>query len=626
MYSNLAEMFVISSEKYSDLPAFASRDASGKFHSIKYSELREKAECLSAALIDLGVLPGDRIGVFSDNRLEWILADMAVIMAGCADVPRGSDVVDWDIKYIISHSEAKILFVENEEVLKKVRRNSADIPLLQTLVIMDRNSKASGSDLHLYDLIEKGRRILSRNPMTVTDRIRNISENDLFTLIYTSGTTGAPKGVMLSHRNMVSQLKNNPIEILASDRILSILPVWHIFERVFEMIAISKGCCTYYTNVRNFREDLKAVRPTFMASAPRLWESVYQGIMSNLEKASIVRKMMFSTAYYLASAVRSAQRFLSGKTADPQGRPLILSFLRGAESIIIITLFYIPFRIMDGLVLSKIREATGGQLRGSCSGGGALPGYVDEFFCNIGIPVLEGYGMTETSPVISVRTFQNLVPGTVGSLYKGTEIRLMDIHTGQQIYPGKNSFGRKGEIHVRGEQVMKGYFKNQEATEKVLKDGWLNTGDLGMMTFNGCLKITGRSKETIVLLGGENVEPVPLENRLLESPFIDQCMVAGQDRKFLSVLIVPRLDRFRQHGSSLSELAENEFVRKILKEELKRLVSSENGFKSFEKIADFRILPKAFETGDELSAKLSLKRHIITEKYSYLIDDMYKKL
>ncbi|HMZ62239.1 MAG TPA: AMP-binding protein, partial [Leptospiraceae bacterium] len=347
------------------------------------------------------------------------------------------------------------------------------------------------------------------------------------------------------------------------------------------------------------------MRPTFMASAPRLWESVYQGIMSNLERASIIRKKMFSTAYYLASAVRSAQRFLSGQAPDLEGRTLMLSVLRGAESIITAALLYIPFRIMDSLVLSKIREATGGQLRGSCSGGGALPLHVDEFFCNVGIPVLEGYGMTETSPVISVRTFQNLVPGTVGPLYKGTEIRLLDIHTGEQIYPGKNGFGRKGEIHVRGEQVMKGYFKNQEATEKVLKDGWLNTGDLGMMTYNGCLKITGRSKETIVLLGGENVEPVPLENRLLESPLIDQCMVAGQDRKFLSALIVPRMERFREYGSSLSELSENESVRKILREELKRLVSTENGFKSFEKISDFRILPKSFEAGDELSAKLS---------------------
>ncbi|HMV77382.1 MAG TPA: long-chain fatty acid--CoA ligase [Leptospiraceae bacterium] len=625
MYSNLAEMFVISSEKYSDFPAFASRDASGKFHSIKYGELKENAECLSAALLDLGAEPGDRIGIFSDNRLEWILADMAVIMAGCADVPRGSDVTDGDIKYIISHSEAEILFVENEEVLKKIRRNSADLPHLRTLIMMDRNSKATDSILHIYDLMEKGKRILSKNPSCVRDRIRSISGDDLFTLIYTSGTTGTPKGVMLTHRNMVSQLKNNPIEIHSSDRILSILPVWHIFERVFEMTALSKGCCTYYTNVRNFREDLKTVRPTFMASAPRLWESVYQGIMSNLERASIIRKKMFSTAYYLASAVRSAQRFLSGQAPDLEGRTLMLSVLRGAESIITAALLYIPFRIMDSLVLSKIREATGGQLRGSCSGGGALPLHVDEFFCNVGIPVLEGYGMTETSPVISVRTFQNLVPGTVGPLYKGTEIRLLDIHTGEQIYPGKNGFGRKGEIHVRGEQVMKGYFKNQEATEKVLKDGWLNTGDLGMMTYNGCLKITGRSKETIVLLGGENVEPVPLENRLLESPLIDQCMVAGQDRKFLSALIVPRMERFREYGSSLSELSENESVRKILREELKRLVSTENGFKSFEKISDFRILPKSFEAGDELSAKLSIKRHIITEKYSHLIDDMYKK-
>lgn len=254
---------------------------------------------------------------------------------------------------------------------------------------------------------------------------------------------------------------------------------------------------------------------------------------------------------------------------------------------------------------------------------GALPKHIDEFFNNIGIPVFEGYGLTETSPTISVRTLEKLIIGTVGPLYANTEIRLMDINSGKQIYPGTNGFGVKGEIHVKGPQVMKGYYKNKEATDKVLKDGWFNTGDLGVMTFNRCLKIVGRSKETIVLLSGENVEPTPIENKLLQSEYIDQCMVLGQDRKFLTAFIVPKLDKFKQYGSSMEAISQDKETQKIIREEIKKLISTENGFKSFEKIQDFRLLPKPFEIGDELTAKLSVKRHVVTEKYSKLLESMY---
>jgi long-chain acyl-CoA synthetase len=274
--------------------------------------------------------------------------------------------------------------------------------------------------------------------------------------------------------------------------------------------------------------------------------------------------------------------------------------------------------------LSKIRTATGGKIRGTLSGGGALPKHIDEFFNNIGIPLFEGYGLTETSPIISIRTFEKLIIGTVGPIYAETEIRLIDLNTGKQIYPGKNGYGVKGEIHIKGPQVMKGYYKNKEATDKVLKDGWFNTGDLGVMTFNDCLKIVGRSKETIVLLSGENVEPTPIENKLLQSEFIDQCMVVGQDKKVLTVLIVPSLSKFTEYGNSQDQLANNKEVQKKIREEIKNLISNENGFKSFEKIQDFRLLPKSFELGDELTAKLSVKRHVVNEKYKQLFESMYE--
>jgi Long-chain acyl-CoA synthetases (AMP-forming) len=273
----------------------------------------------------------------------------------------------------------------------------------------------------------------------------------------------------------------------------------------------------------------------------------------------------------------------------------------------------------------------GGEFRGTVSGGGALPPHIDEFFNFIGIPVFEGYGMTETSPVLAVRTWRKLVIGTVGPFWPRTEIRIIDPLDGKVLYPsersGPDGRGRKGEIQAKGPQVMKGYYKNPEATERVLKDGWMNTGDIGMVTFNDCLKILGRSKETIVLLSGENVEPVPLEARLLESRFIEQCMVVGQDEKNLGALIVPAAEALRGEGFALDDLAAaagNPRLAELINAEVRRLVNREQGFKPFEFILAWRFVPKPFEVGDELTATFKPKRHVITEKYSTLIDAMYE--
>jgi long-chain acyl-CoA synthetase len=294
------------------------------------------------------------------------------------------------------------------------------------------------------------------------------------------------------------------------------------------------------------------------------------------------------------------------------------------SALVIVVMTFVPALLLDALVLTKIRAATGGRLRATISGGGALPLHIDEFFNDIGIPVLEGYGMTETSPIISVRLPENAVIGTVGPLYAETEIRLIDLATGSQIYPGENYFGRKGELHVRGPQVMAGYYKNPEARAKVIRDGWLNTADLAMMTANGCLKIVGRSKETIVLMNGENVEPVPIESKLLESPYIEQCMVVGQDQKFLGILIVPCAETLKKFGNDLATLAQHAEVKKLLKSETHRLISGGNGFKAFERIGGIAVLNRVWEKDRELTAKLSLRRHVIAETYASQIAGIFK--
>lgn len=628
---NLAEMYREAAEKFGDRPAFATRDRNKVYHPVSFGEVYERGINLATALIDLGVQARDHIGLLADNRLEWIIADYGVLLAGAADVPRGTDVTDADITYILPHSDAKVCFVENRAVLEKIKNNQSQLPNLKTIIMMDRETPVSDGVLSMYDLIEKGKKLREQGDRRVEERIAQIKEDDLFTLIYTSGTTGAPKGVMLTHANMISQVLNLPsdIRLTPGDRIISILPIWHVFERVFEMLAISRGVCTYYTNIRNFREDLTIVRPTFMASAPRLWENIYQGIVARVQSGPAVRRALFNAAYYCSRNFKGAVRFLTFRQLDTVGRNPGLSLLLGIWNILRFLLFLIPNFLLDLIVLKNIRAATGGALRGSVSGGGALPIHVDEFFNNIGIPVLEGYGMTETSPVLAVRTYKRLVPGTVGPIWPNTELRLIDIANGQVIYSteagGPKRRGVKGEIHVKGPQVMKGYYKNPEATNKVLKDGWMNTGDLGMITFNNCLKIVGRSKETVVLLGGENVEPVPIENRLLESPFIAQCMVVGQDRKYLSALVVPSVEHLKDYGASIEDLAKNAEVQRLIRDEVKKLISNEAGFKSFEKVVDVRILPKAFEVGDELTNLFKLKRHVVTEKYRDLIESMYRE-
>ena len=624
--SNIGELYKEAADRYGDKPAFATRNANKEFISVSFNEVYEMGINLATALIDLGIEAREHVGLLADNRLEWIVADYGIQLTGAADVPRGTDVTDHDITYILPHSDAKVVFVEHEAIMNKVLKNQQEgkLPGITKLIMMDKDTKVPDGVLRMYDLIEKGKKLRGEGDRKSEERVAQIKPDDLFTIIYTSGTTGAPKGVMLMHSNMISQVKNMPVDISTADRFLSILPIWHIFERVFEMGTIGLGACTYYTNPRNLGDDMQIVKPTFMASAPRLWENIYEKISAAMEKQGGVTKTLFDAAYFCAKHIKGATRFLSGKELDTEGRNIFFSLALAVYHITILLILGLPYGLLNLIVLKKVRGRTGGELRGTVSGGGALPLHVDQFFNNIGIPVLEGYGMTETAPGLAFRTPEKLVIGSVGPIFPETQIRLVDISNGEIIYPPKR--GVKGEIHAKGPQVMKGYYKNPEATNKVLKDGWMNTGDLGMITFNNTLKIMGRSKETVVLMGGENVEPVPIEGKISESPLVDQVMVVGQDQKFLCALVVPALDKF-SNGSGApthEELAAKDEVYQSIKKEVKKLVSTESGFKSFEKVIDVRIVPKPFEVGDELTNLFKMKRVVITDKYQTLIDSMYK--
>lgn len=626
----LADLFQSSKNKYGDLPAFLTRNQSGEFDPVGYSELYELGLQLGTALIELEFPQKGHAAILADNRLEWIISDYAIILAGGADVPRGTDVTDSDLNHILPHSNATVVFAENDSVLKKLYQNPNAIPNVHTIILMDKFAKGTGKELRFWDLVKRGKELRDKGNREIEDRISKIQEEDLFTVIYTAGTTGRPKGVPLTHKNIMSQINRIPIRLKAGERILSILPVWHSFERMFEMVCIHFGAGTYYSSVRTLKEDMKKVRPTFMASAPRLWESVYQGIYATVSKSSVVKQKLFHAALFFCANLQSAKRWLGFQELDMTGRNAFVSFFIGIIKVLQYVANFLPATILDAIVLRKIREATGGELKGTVSGGGALPFHVDKFFNAIGIQVLEGYGLTETSPVISVRILDRAVMGTVGPLYKDTSLRIVDPNTSKILWTtedsGPKGFSVKGEIHVKGDQVMSGYYKDEENTRKVLQDGWFNTGDLGMMTYNHCLKIVGRTKETIVLLGGENIEPVPIENILSQSELILQCMVVGQDKKYLSVLIVPNPEHFPEYkpGLGFTSLSAQDEANTRIYSVIRQTISAANGFKSFERVVDFRLLPKPFETGDELTAKLSVKRHVVTEKYSSLIEDMYK--
>ncbi len=640
MANNLAEVYRESAGNYGDKPAFFSKDEKKKYVPYSFKYIHENGIALAEELINMGVNARENIGLMADHRLEWAIVDCGILSCGAADVPRGTDVTETELEYILNHSESKVVFVEHDKMLEKLNKIKAKLPNIKTVIVMDPSSKAEGA-LKLQDLIERGKKLRLNGSQKAENAIRQIKDTDLFTLIYTSGTTGQPKGVMLTHKNMLFQLTDviPVIEIGSDERMMSILPVWHIFERVFMYGSVFVGASTYFTNVRDMKDDFRKCKPTFMASAPRLWESIYTGIYSRLndtKQTNGFNKGMFNAAYFCSKNFHKAYRFVTNKEIDYEGRNPLASLFKGIFYFIQMMVLLIPYKLLDLIVLTKIRSATGGELKATVSGGGALQRHVDAFFNDIGLNVIEGYGMTETAPVISCRTWDKMIMGSVGPVAPNTMVQLRDfsgnVITSVDIDGSiEGPRGVKGIIFVKGPQVMKGYFKNPEATAKALKDGWMDTGDLGMINFKDTLTITGRAKETIVLLGGENVEPVPIENKISESKYVHQIMVIGQDQKNLGAIIVPDFTVLKEWASQngISEADEkvlitNSKVLDLYKKEIKELNSSKNGFKSFEQVTPFFIISKPFEVGDEMTNLMKLKRHVITEKYKDKIADVYK--
>ncbi|TGM71459.1 long-chain fatty acid--CoA ligase [Leptospira meyeri] len=620
-FTTLNDVFYYANRAYGSKEMFFGKDVGKNFIGRTFSDIFHKAENLALSLLQMGIQPGDRIGLMADNRTEWAIADIATLLNGAINVPRGSDSTPQEIEYILSHSESKYCFVEHEKLydsLKPVLSNTK----VEKVIILDPGFRSKDTlAVSMETLITEGES-LRKNLPSLELRSKQVKPDDLFTIIYTSGTTGMPKGVMLTHQNMVYNVVKVPprVGLKSSDRTLSILPVWHIFERAIDYAIIAEGASIAYTNIRDLRDDFQKIKPSFMASAPRLWENLYQGIKQKLEKAPENKRKLFDFAYDICKKFKDGQDYLAGNKLQTKEESPFERAKNTAVSLGYVLNLFLLSKVLDGLVFSKIRDVLGGHLTGTISGGGALPAHVDEFFNVIGIPVYEGYGMTECAPIISVRSVGNVVQGSVGKWPEGTIVKVVN-DQGESVPKGK-----MGIIHIKGPQVMKGYYKNEEATSKAIQEGWMNTGDLGFISFNDTLSVRGRVKDTIVLLGGENVEPVPIENLLLENALINQVIVVGQDQKSLTALIWPDKERMKEAGLNPKEgedLNQNKEIRLYYQNIVKKQISSENGFKSFEKLTDFRFLPKAMEVGDELTNLFKMKRNVIHDKYKDLIKSMY---
>jgi len=581
-------------EAWLDRPALRYSDGRERIN-ITFRELFERVDRFAQGLVALGVEPGDKVFVLADNSPRWIIADLGILRAGAVSVPRGADTTPAEAEYILSHSGATIIVAANPRLLDRIP--DGNFPIKASISLAGGRESMVSFD----KLLEMGK----GQPLPLTG-------GELATIVYTSGTTGTPKGVMLTHENILSNVRAIPsrIGVRPTDLFLSVLPSWHMFERTVEYCVLASGACLSYSSLRTLKADMLEEKPTYLAAVPRLYESVQAGFYAKLEMRTGFAKKFAKFLLSRSLAWSKLRRYGSGHLYDPRGQ---LTGSRTAARFK--AMLAAPLGMLGRhMVGSKVRDAMGGNLRCAISGGGMLPLHLDIFLDALGIGAYVGYGLTETSPVVTMRTPDRNVLGSIGWALPDTELRV----TGPSGDP--LPAGETGELEVRGPQVMPGYYNDEETTKAVIRpDGWFRTGDLVQLTEAGDVLFTGRLKETIVLAGGENIEPNPIESRILESPCVMQVMVIGQDRKTLGALVVPEMERARSEAA-----ARNSSVEELIREEVDRLVTKEAGFKTRERISKLVVLTGEFSVEDgTLTRTLKLRRNEILEKYGRLIEELY---
>ena len=556
----------------------------GEYRNYTWEEIENFVLKIASFLINKKIKKGDRVAILSNNRLHWFCTDLGILCAGATTVPIYQTSTSGQAEYILKDANCKVIFVEDSVQYEKVK----DFSFLNTIVSFDK----AGEKAITFDEIVKNEEI---NRGKIDNIVKKISLDDLVTLIYTSGTTGPPKGVYLSHSNFLHNVIRGAevIRINENDIFLSHLPLSHVFERsVGHFIPMyHKSIIAYAEKIDTIGENLKEVRPTMFVSVPRLYEKILERIIEKVRDASKFKQKLFY------AAKETAQKYAEHIAYNKD-----------------FTFFdKMKYNFFEKKVYSKLREVFGGRMRYMVSGGAKLPYEIGLFYNGIGLKLLEGYGLTETSPVITVNPPSKNKIGTVGPPLKDVEVKIAE----------------DGEILVKGPNVTKGYHNKPEENKAAFKDGYFCTGDIGFLDEDGYLKITDRKKDLIVTSGGKNIAPQAVENILKEDPFISEVLIYGDGKKFLSALIIPNFDALRQWAEErdLHFKDNNEMVNhpKIIRLMEHRIEKRSEILAKYEKVKKFVLLDKelSMENG-EITPTLKLRRKIITEKYKDKREALYE--
>ncbi len=597
-FKTIPELFYIVTQEFGktqNKPAFKYK-VNRQYTGISYSEVARQVEEFALGLASLGIKRGDNVAIISENRPEWVYADLAILAIGGIDVPLYPILTADNIEFILNNSESKCIVVSNKFQLNKVLKVRDKCKSLASIVVLNDIDEEFTNVYSFSNVKAMGKEFGKQNENFFWDSIKLAKEDDVATIIYTSGTTGEPKGVVLTHKNICSNAKgaHEAYNIGETDTFLSFLPLCHIFERTTGYYAAFAGGCiiAYAESIEKIATNMVEIKPTLMTAVPRLFERMYSRIMKNVESQPEKKQKIFNWA------VETGRQYAQAERPGQAGAPLGLKIKK---------------KLADKLALSKLKAITGGNLRFIVSGGAALARDLGEFFEAVGIKILEGYGLTESSPVLACNRENNFKFGTVGPVYPGVEIKI----------------AKDGEILAYGPNIMQGYYKNKKETDAVLKDGWLHTGDIGVFDADGFLVITDRKKHLFKTTGGKYVAPTPIENMFLGSKYIEQFVLIGDRRMFLSALIVPDFEALKEFADAnrisyndVNELVQKKQIYELLEKDLSYF---QKNLANFERVRKFKLLDKPFTIEDgELTPKLSVKRKVIEERYGNLIDEMYE--
>ncbi|MCC7430618.1 long-chain fatty acid--CoA ligase [bacterium] len=577
-FKSLADMF----EKSSRIDKEAYRQKiNGKYQPISYTEFRKKVMNFHFALAKLGITKGSKVAIVSENRVEWAITDYGVISHGAILIPIYPSLTAEQDQYILLDSDSELLLISQEQKLKELKPLLDTLSKLKTIVTLFPYTEKTYKQINFIsfdDFLASGEKIADEKKFTETSE--NVGLSEIASIVYTSGTTGYPKGVLLTHENILSNIESclSSFKVGKEDVLLSFLPLCHIFERMggHFLPVYLQATIAYAESIETVAQNILEIQPTLMTSVPRFYEKVYSKILDAVEKGPESKRKIFNWAIALGKEVAHYKK---------EKLPLPISLK-------------IKHSIAHKLVYSKMCEKMGGKLKFFVSGGAPLQQHIGEFFEAVGIVIIEGYGMTETSPVIALNKLDDYKFGTVGKPISAASVKI----------------AHDGEILTKGPSITQGYYKNPEATKELIdEEGWLHTGDIGMFDQDGFLKITDRKKNLLVTAGGKNIAPQPIEDKLKNSKFIADAVLIGDLRNFVSAIIVPDFDQ----------------IRGMIKDEIHKLILSEveknqQGLAGYEKIKKIIVLdePLTIENG-ELTPTMKIKRKVILQKYENEINSLY---